>query len=267
MKRMKKILSLLLALVLCLGLAACGSAAEPITPEDDPNEGLGGDLSEDIFNDFSEFEGIWLGDANNRYDSMEFDVEGNWTVYLGGEIVDEGYLRYEPEWEALYAYSSLDDSGSRIAMQDGQLYSAAYGYFNPGEDMEYLYYEDLTGDDATDVPSWNGRLDGASDGYWSWDTKLCQRNVAEFEGIWYLDGDLSAEAYLVIDDSGNWSWYYRTTGEEPEEIDCGNFTYSTDEISTYYADSTMYDGLSYRVFEQEENILVWNEEGDYYRME
>lgn len=126
--------------------------------------------------------------------------------------------------------------------------------------MEYLYYDD-------NVPSWNGRLDGASDGYWSWDTKLCQRNVSEFEGIWYLDGDLSAEAYLMIDDDGNWSWYFRTSGEEPEEIDCGSFTYSTDEVSTYYADSTMYDGLSYRVIELEENILSWNEEGEYYRME
>ena len=264
MKHGKKYISLLLALLLCLALAACGSAEEPAAPQDDPNEGLGGDLSEDAFNDFSEFEGIRLGEANNDYDSMEIDAEGNWTVYLGNEAADYGYLRYEPEWEALYAYSSLDDSGSRIAMQDGQLYTAAYGYFNPGEDMEYLYYEDTAGDE---VPAWNGRLDGASDGYWSWDSELCQRNVSEFEGIWYYDGDLSSDAYLWIDDAGNWSWYYRTTGEEPEEIDCGTFTYSTDEVSTYYADSTMYDGLSYQVFELEEDVLVWGDEGEYYRME
>lgn len=264
MKHGKKYISLLLALLLCLALAACGSAEEPAAPQDDPNEGLGGDLSEDAFNDFSEFEGIWLGEANNDYDSMEIDAEGNWTVYLGNEAADYGYLRYEPEWEALYAYSSLDDSGSRIAIQDGQLYTAAYGYFNPGEDVEYLYYEDTAGDE---VPAWNGRLDGASDGYWSWDSKLCQRNVSEFEGIWYYDGDLSSDAYLWIDDAGNWRWYYRTTGEEPEEIDCGTFTYSTDEVSTYYADSTMYDGLSYQVFELEEDVLVWGDEGEYYRME
>ncbi len=29
---------------------------------------------------------------------MEFDAEGNWTLYLSGEVVDDGYLRYEPEW-------------------------------------------------------------------------------------------------------------------------------------------------------------------------
>ena len=99
---------------------------------------MGGGLNEDTVNDFSGFEGIWLGEANNDYDSMEFDAEGNWTLYLSGEVVDDGYLRYEPEWEAIYAYSNLDDSGSLIAMEDGQLYSAAYGYFNPGEGMEYL---------------------------------------------------------------------------------------------------------------------------------
>ena len=77
---------------------------------------------------------------NNDYDYMEFDADGNWTLYLSGEAVDGGYLRYEPEWEAIYAYSDLDDSGSRIAMEDGRLYCAAYGYFNPGEGMEYLWY-------------------------------------------------------------------------------------------------------------------------------
>ena len=109
--------------------------------QNDPNDGLGGDLNEDTVNDFSGFEGIWLGEANNDYDYMEFDSEGNWTLYLSGEVMDEGYLRYEPEWEAIYAYSNRDDSGSRIAMEEGQLYSAAYGYFNPGEGMEYLWYK------------------------------------------------------------------------------------------------------------------------------
>ena len=254
---------------------ACGNTEGQIAPQDDPNEGLGGGLSEDTVNDFSGFEGIWLGEADNDYDSMEFDAEGNWTLYLSGEVVDDGYLRYEPEWEAIYAYSSSDDSGSLIAMEDGQLYSAAYGYFNYGDGMEYLWYEDgghLTEDDEPDpsedeVPDWNGRLDGDPDSYWSWDSDLCQRNVSEFKGIWYYDGDLSAETYIVIDGNGNWGYYQRAPGAEPAEMDCGVFTYSMDEVSTYYADSTMYDGVSYRVFEVDEDSLVWGDEGVYYLME
>ena len=281
---MKRKMSYLLAglvLLLCLLCTACGSTEEQTAPQDDPNEGLGGGLSEDTANDFSGFEGIWLGEANNDYDSMEFDADGNWTLFLSGEAVDDGYLRYEPEWDAVYAYSSRDDSGSPIAMEDGQLYSAAYGYFNPGEGMEYLWYEDgggssngqsLTEDDAPDpsgdeVPGWNGRLNGNPDSYWSWDSELCQRNVSEFEGIWYLDGDLSAETYIVIDDSGNWSYYQRAPGAEPAEMDCGTFSYSSDEGSTYYADSAMYDGVSYQVYELDADVLIWGDEGTYYLME
>ena len=124
MKRFFAFISM--AALLCLALlAGCVKAEEQTALQDDPNEGLGGDLTEDTVNDFSGFEGIWLGEANNDYDSIEFDADGNWTLYLCGEAVDDGYLRYEPEWEAIYAYSNLDDSGSLIAMEDGQLYSAA----------------------------------------------------------------------------------------------------------------------------------------------
>ena len=249
LKRLKKSLSLTLVLALCMSFIACGSDgksddnfsddsdsfegrvkdSEQIAAQDNPNEGLGGGLNEDAVNDFSEFEGIWLGEANNEYDSME----------------------------------------------DGQLYSAAYGYFNYGEGMENLLYEDgsrLTEDDESDssrdeVPEWNGRLSGESDIYWSWDSELCQRNVSEFKGIWYYDGDLSAEIYIVIDSNGNWSYYQRAPGAEPAEMDYGTFSYSTDEVSTYYANSTLYDSVSYRVFEIDENSLAWGDEGVYYKME
>ena len=295
-EKWKRKYGLIVMAVLCLGLVACGGAEEAVetktqaeesvlaqaettlSPVDDPNEGLGGDLlTEDTVNDFSGFAGIWLGEANNEYDSMEIDAEGNWWLYLAGEIVDDGYLRYEPEWEATYAYSNRDDSGSRIMMEDGQLYSAAHGYFNPGEGMEYLWYEDggrLTEDDEPaqdEVPAWNDRLEGNtdrhSDGYWSWDSDLCQRNVSEFKGIWYYEGDLAAETYIVIDGQGNWSYYQRAPGAEAAEMDHGFLGYSTSETSTYYADSTQYEGVSYRVFEFDEDALVWGDEGVYYLME
>ena len=71
----------------------------------------------------------------------------------------------------------------------------------------------------------------------------------------------------MIDDLGQWSYYQRAPGAEPEEMDCGTFSYSTDETSTYYADSTMYDGVSIRVFEVDEDALAWGDEGVYYLME
>ena len=107
MKRKKPYLLAGLVLLLFLLCTACGNTEGQIAPQDDPNEGLGGGLSEDTVNDFSGFEGIWLGEADNDYDSMEFDAEGNWTLYLSGEVVDDGYLRYEPEWEAMLLWNIL----------------------------------------------------------------------------------------------------------------------------------------------------------------
>lgn len=133
----KKMMYVLAGMLLTISLMcmACGSTQETTALaedadeslqddgdenlQNDPNDGLGGDLNEDTVNDFSGFEGIWLGEADNDYDYMEFDGEGNWTLYLSGEVMDEGYLRYEPEWEAIYAYSNRDDSGSGLPWKRG----------------------------------------------------------------------------------------------------------------------------------------------------
>ena len=91
-KKMPYVLAGIL-LMISLVCMACGSTQEATAlPDDanesiqdeededlqnDPNDGLGGDLNEDTVNDFSGFEGIWLGEADNDYDYMEFDGEGN----------------------------------------------------------------------------------------------------------------------------------------------------------------------------------------------
>ena len=258
---MRKFLLLALALLLCLSLAACGSDA---SAPDDPNDGLGGGLDEDAGNDFSAYEGIWLGEADNEYDSIEFDADGNWQLYYAGDVADEGYLRYEPEWGGVYAYSSVDDSGSRAEIQNGQLYITSFGYFNYGDGMEYYWYDDGGGDHDGSSPNDGLTEDNETD---SWDTDLYQHDVSAFEGVWYFDGDLSAQTYIVIDGYGSWSYYQRAPGAESVEMDCGTFSYSADEGSTYYADSGLYDGVSYKVFELDDDALVWGDEGTYYLME
>lgn len=50
-------------------------------------------------------------------------------------------------------------------------------------------------------------------------------------------------------------------------MDHGTFSYSTDEASIYYADSTVYAGVSYRVFEFDTDTLIWDDAGAYYLME
>lgn len=140
-RRIMRILAVLM-LALYLLCTACGGTGETVSPQDDPNEGLGGGFDEDAVNDFSEFEGTWLGEANNNYDHIDIDADGNWTLWYGEDVADYGYLRYEPEWGGVYAYSSVDDSGGRLVVQDdGRLYSTVFGYFNYGDGMEYIWYE------------------------------------------------------------------------------------------------------------------------------
>ena len=250
MKRNMRYLLMGLLLSLCLLCTACGDTEGQISPQEDPTEGLGGGLSEDAVNDFSAFEGIWLGEADDDYDSMEFDAEGSWTLCRSGEVVDEGYLRYEPEWEAVYAYSSRDDSGSRIAIENGRLYSTAYGYFNSGEGMEYLWYQDGDGNPG----------DGGDGNYDSYD-------ISSLAGIWYYNGDLASDRFAVIDENGGWSLYQRAPGAENAEVDSG-WLEEQEESNTFYAESAVYDGVSYRLYVFETDVMLWDSEEDYYeRME
>lgn len=74
---------------------------------------------------------------------------------------------------------------------------------------------------------------------------MYHQDISAFEGTWYFENDLSAEAFIMIDGDGNWSIYQRTPGDpEATEIDCGTFSCSTDEPATYRADSSMYDGVN-----------------------
>ncbi len=273
MKNWKRYSAMALAMILCLLCAACGGRGGEI---DDPNEGLGGDAVRSV--DTGDLAGIYMPqDLTGEWTYLELNGDGTWT--LSGENGDvSGWIGYDEDYDDLYAYE--DDGYSSCifsAEDDGTLYLGAYGYFyysgiDSAEDLwdeeweDYWEYDFPTEDDETEPHDYPGREQEGNE-YYSWNSELYQRNVSEFQGVWYYDGDLSAEMYIVIDGDGNWSYYQRTAGEEPEEMDCGVFTYSMDEASVYYADSTMYEGMSYRVFEFDTDVLVWGDEGVYYLME
>ena len=186
------------------------------------------ELNED---DYSMYEGIWLNDANDQYDSIGIDAKGNWQLYSSGDVIEEGYLKYEPEEDVTYVctYQGSDIDDGYVDLDGDQLYISTLGSFH--------YFG---------------------------------HSVSAFQGIWYLDEDLSAETYIEIDSNGYWYYYQRTPGDaEAAEIDCGTFTYALDEFDipgTYYANS-MYDSTSYLVFNFDEGILIWGDEGAYYWMD
>ncbi|MDD6032931.1 MAG: hypothetical protein PUC47_05515 [Oscillospiraceae bacterium] len=221
------------------------------------------------------YEGLWISEVTDQYDYLEIDAEGNLQLYSDGYVLDEGYLWYDPEWSTTYIDSTLDGflDGARIEMEGGQIYIDVCGYFDylDGRGGQWQGAAGGTGGAYIDNGN-NGNYggndnNGGNDTFYSWDSELCQRNVSEFEGTWYYNGDYSAMSYIVIDRNGNWSYYERAVGEaEATRMDYGTFSYSAYEVSTYYAESAQYTGLSTRVYEYDEGVIFWGDE-TYYRME
>ena len=222
--------------------------------------------------DTNGFAGIYMPE-NEDSDWDYIDVHDDGTFHLYGKEYDvTGWIGYDEEFDAQYAYNDSDGSGSRFYVtEDERLYFAEYGYFyNTG--MDNMWYDEdnvETTDDGTHITDNSDNTDNSSDvsEYYSWNAELYQRNVSELEGIWYYDGELSAETYIVIDGEGNWSYYQRAPGTEAAEMDYGYLTYSEDEASTYYAVSQLYEGVEFKVFDFDEDEIIWGENGAYYLME
>lgn len=192
-------------------------------------------------------------DPNSEWYYVIINDDGTWEL-TGQDATLTGWIGYDTEYEASYAYEDGTDYACLFDVeQDGSVYFGSYGYFS----------EDGVGDDFSsgedEVPAWNGREE-----YYSGNPELYQRAISELQGVWYYDGDLSADRYITIDDAGNWSLYQRSSGDaEGTEMDRGVLSYS-DKASTYDASSTWYPGVSYEVFEVQEDTLVWEDEGEFY---
>lgn len=142
-QKMTKFLLLMLALALCLGVTACGGDTESaqsvksaeysmISPEDDPSEGLDGDVSEVRVKDAGLYEGFWMSEITDQYDYIVFDADGNWSLCMGVDAIDEGFLWYDQESDGTYLRSNLTGAadGGRVELDGSQLYIATLGYFN-----------------------------------------------------------------------------------------------------------------------------------------
>lgn len=216
--------------------------------------------TDDEFSEFGIYEGLWLSDEDNQYDGMyiEFDREGNWQLYSGGDVIDQGYLYIlegdvlEGDGTYICSYQGGAIEGGYVEVEGDRLYIDTVGYF------DYL--------DGRDG-QWQGAGGGNWDNEYRVDSEVYHRDISEFEGAWYYDNDLSATTYIIIDNDGNWSYCQRTPGDaEGTVINRGIFTYSPDESGTYYAESILYDDVSYQVFDLDEGVLLWD--GDtYYWME
>ena len=82
--------------------------------------------------DFSVYEGLWYSDEDNLYNNkyIEFDSEGNWKLYSGDDVIDEGYLDVL-EGDGIYIYSNKGGAltDGRVEIEGDRLLIDTAGYF------------------------------------------------------------------------------------------------------------------------------------------
>ena len=139
MKNWKKYASLLLALVLCLSMAACGDKDAPETIQNLA-------LNASVEFDYSQFMGTWLGEDNSVLVMEHFEDLYNserFTLYdSNNNLLASGNLQYVEEYDHVYAYNEHDGVAHKCWFgSDGSLCIDTFGTFTkvsgdvPGETM------------------------------------------------------------------------------------------------------------------------------------
>ncbi|MGM9658815.1 MAG: hypothetical protein ACI3W9_07510 [Eubacteriales bacterium] len=89
--------------------------------------------------DFSDYEGTWISSEDNMYEniSIEFDREGNWRLYSGDDMIDDGYLHIsEDKGTCIYSYQDGALNGGCVELEGERLLIDTAGYFTCVDDTE-----------------------------------------------------------------------------------------------------------------------------------
>ena len=242
MKNWKKYLALMLALVMCLTLAACGGGdngdGEP-TSAPDSFEGMVKDDQQLV--DYGMYKGLWSGDdgsqlvvaLNDDGDEMRFALYD-----VNEELTASGYIQMVQEYSADYFYNEHNGVAHHSWMDDdGTLNVDSFGSF--------VYVSAVEGGEGGD---------GATGDY------------ASLVGAWFMDADAAADSIIEIDEYGNWSLSERPGGDgDPTEVDCGTLEVNPAGEGQYFAVSTMFDDVVYDMTVIGDDVMYWGGENDYYQ--
>ena len=242
MKNWNKYLALMLALVMCLTLAACGGGdnadGEP-TSAPESFEGMVKDDQQLV--DYGMYKGLWSGDdgsqlvvaLNDDGDEMRFALYD-----VNEELTASGYIQMVQEYSADYFYNEHDGVAHHSWMDDdGTLNVDSFGSF--------VYVSAVEGGEGGD---------GATGDY------------ASLAGAWFMDADAAADSIIEIDEYGNWSLSERPGGDgDPTEVDCGTLEVNPADEGQYFAVSTMFDDVVYDMTVIGDDVMYWGGENDYYQ--
>ncbi len=239
---MKKLFALILALVLCLSLAACGG-----DQNEDPNDVVGDD---------------WRVSGIVRdYGSITRNGEDTEVLVCINNDSADFYL--DDETQTLYDYVDYPTT-----LQG-----------DPWEEFQSIDFADRDGDGNGDV-AMLFELDGQQVlmvWFWDADTESYvfqpeESQVADFtdegtdhlgfEGTWYLDGDETEDSVIIIGAVGDWVLYDQQ-GDTRTAIDSGLLRVVDEAQGHFAADSEQFADVSYLIATAGENGMYWGVTGDY----
>jgi len=240
MKSIKKYLTLLLALVLCLSMTACGSDdvnEDNLYNVPDSFEGLVKD-SEQMSNLYV-YGGAWRGEDGSTMivATSESGDEVRFALYdADEEVTASGFIQFVPEYDYDYFYNEHDGMAYRSWFDEvGAMYVASLGTFTK-----------LTGD----APGEN-----IGDGDYGF-----------LAGVWYQDGEPGAASIIEFDATGSWTLSERPGGDgDPTVVDSGTLEVDPEGAGTYFAVSDMYEDVVYDMLLVGDDVIYWGGEYDYYQ--
>lgn len=247
MKHLNKYLSLALALVLCLSLAACGESNEDYGDDGsdynlygvpDSFEGLVKD-SEQMANLYI-YGGAWTGEDGGTLIAANNDEgdEVRFALYdIDEELTASGFIQFVPDYDYDYFYNEHDGVAYRSWFDEvGALHVAELGTFTQ-----------MTGD----APGENtGDID-----------------FEMMAGTWYLDAEADAPSILVFDENGGWELLERPGGDgDPTTVDSGTVELAPDgSEEMYLAVSSQFDDVGYEFTILDHDTLRWGSEFEFYQ--
>ena len=247
MKHLNKYLSLALALVLCLSLAACGESNEDYGDDGsdynlydvpDSFEGLVKD-SEQMANLYI-YGGAWTGEDDGTLIVANNDEgdEVRFALYdTDEELTASGFIQFVPEYDYDYFYNEHDGVAYRSWFDEvGALYVAELGTFTK-----------VTGD----APGEN----------------IGDTGFEALAGTWYLDAEADARSIIVFDETGGWELLERPDGDvDPTTVDSGTVELAPDDAEEMYlAISDLFDEVVYEFTPLDHDTLRWGSEFEFYQ--
>ena len=248
MKHVNKYLSLALALVLCLSLAACGSSGGDYDDNDGSDYNLYGvpDSFEGLVKDSEQmsnlylYGGAWKGEDGGTLisDTNDDGDEVRFALYdAGEELTASGFIQFVPDYDYDYFYNEHDGVAYRSWFDEvGALHVAELGTFTQ-----------MTGD----APGENtGDID-----------------FEMMAGTWYLDAEADAPSILVFDENGGWELLERPGGDGgPTTVDSGTVELAPDgSEEMYLAVSSQFDDVGYEFTILDHDTLRWGSEFEFYQ--